>query len=58
MTRAAAVAVVCSAAGAALVVAGVAVVFWPAALVLAGVALLAAGLFGFDVTGRGDRRTR
>jgi multisubunit Na+/H+ antiporter MnhG subunit len=35
--------------GAGLLVAGVAVIFWPAALILAGLLLLAAGLFGIDV---------
>lgn len=34
----------CLAGGAALLVAGVAVVFWPAALTLAGVLLIAVGL--------------
>jgi hypothetical protein len=41
-------AVLLAVAGALLIVAGVAVVFWPAGLIVAGVLLLA-GLFGPDV---------
>ena len=35
--------------GGCLIVAGVAVVFWPAALVLAGLLVMAGGLFGIPV---------
>lgn len=38
------VAVACLAIGAALVVAGVALIYWPAGLILAGLILLAAGV--------------
>jgi hypothetical protein len=41
-------AVLLAVAGAGLIVAGVAVIFWPAGLIVAGVLLLA-GLFGPDV---------
>lgn len=41
-----ALAVAMTVVGAALLTAGVAVIFWPAGLMLAGVLLLAAGLFG------------
>ena len=43
------VAVALTVIGFALLAAGVAVIFWPAALVLAGALLLAAGLFGVDM---------
>jgi multisubunit Na+/H+ antiporter MnhG subunit len=39
----------CTTLGAALLAAGVAVIYWPAGLIVAGALLLAAGLFGIDV---------
>jgi hypothetical protein len=35
--------------GFALLIAGVAVVYWPSAVILAGTLLLVAGLFGIDI---------